>query len=177
MDSDRERIEIGSVGSVNPARRELRITAVPGYGRAFVGLEWIRLVPRGGAEIRCRVASVNVTAGGTVIALAPGVLRDTVAGLKKASVVARPEELNEPEPEEPTLLDAIGFEVVGPAGERIGILTDVFATPAHDILEIEKDDGKTVLAPAIEEVVAGVEWERERVVVNDIAPYSVQDAD
>jgi ribosomal 30S subunit maturation factor RimM len=67
-------------------------------------------------------------------------------------------------------------EVVGIDGRTIGTLADVFATPAHGILEIEKADGATLLVPAIEEVIADIEWDRARVVVNDLTPYGVEDA-
>lgn len=177
MDSEQERMEIGSVSSVNPARRELRIDAERGYKRALAELEWIRLIPRGGKELRCRVAKVKTASGVIVVTLVAGVLRDTVAGLKGAAVVARPEELKEPAQEELTFLDTVGFEVIGPDGLRIGTLTDVIETPAHAVLEIEGDDGHSVLVPAIEEVVAGIDWERERVVVHDLAPYSVDNAE
>jgi ribosomal 30S subunit maturation factor RimM len=177
MDSDRERIEIGSVGSVNPARRELRVSPEHPYERALTDAQWIRVVPRGGKEIRCRVAGVEVAGGIVVVTLAPGVLRDTVAGLRGAAVVARPEELNRPTLEDLTLVDALGFDVIGPDGERIGTLAGLFETPAHPILEIERENGITVLVPGIEEVVADIQWERKRVVVNDIAPYGVEDAD
>jgi 16S rRNA processing protein RimM len=177
VESNPERIEIGSVASVNPARRELRVDAERGYKRALAELEWIRLVPRGGTEIRCRVAGVKAASGAIVVTLVAGVLRDTVDGLKGATVVAGPEELNEPEQDELTFFDAIGFEVFGPDGLRIGTLADVIETPAHPVLAIERDDGHEVLAPAIEEVVADIDWERERVVVNDLAPYGVDNAD
>jgi 16S rRNA processing protein RimM len=165
------------VASVNPARRELRIDAERGYKRALSALEWLRLIPRGGKEIRCRVAKVKTAKSALVVTLVPGVLRETVAGMKGALVVLRPEELNEPAQEELTFLDAVGFEIIGPDGARIGILVDVIETPAHPVLEIERDDGREVLVPAIEEVVADLDWERERIVVNDIAPYSVENAD
>lgn len=177
MDSEQERFEIGSVASVNPARRELRIDAERGYKRTISGLEWLRLIPRGGTEIRCRVAKVKTASGALVVTLVAGVLRDTVAGMKGAAVVLRPEELNEPAQEELSFLDAIGFEIIGPDGARIGTLADVIDTPAHPVLAIEREDGKEVLVPAIEEVVADLDWEREVIVVNDIAPYSVENAD
>lgn len=176
MEPNAERIELGSVSSVNPARRELRVAVEPGYEYAFDDLEWVRVQPRAGAELRCRVTSVKDVPGGICVALTPGVLRETVAGLKGARIVAAPGELKEPPAEERSLLQAVGFEVVGIDGRTIGTLADVFATPAHGILEIEKADGATLLVPAIEEVIADIEWDRARVVVNDLTPYGVEDA-
>lgn len=174
--SEPQRIEIGAVTSVNPARRELRVTALPPHEHQLNGIEWIRLAPRGAAETRLRVAAVEPVGGGAVVRLVAGVLRETVSRLKGASVVILPEEVRLRPEEDRTAADLIGFAVVDLAGETLGAVTDVFPTPAHDVLEITRAGGRTVLVPAIEEVMADIDWEGRRLVVNDLAPYGVEDA-
>ena len=61
------------------------------------------------------------------------------------------------------LMDIIGFTAVSPDGNRIGEITEVFESPAHNILVIK---GETEhLVPAIPEFIASTDMEAETVTV------------
>jgi len=63
------------------------------------------------------------------------------------------------------LYQMIGLECWSDAGEKIGVVKDVWETPANDVYVVERGD-KTVLLPATREVILGVDLERHRLNVH-----------
>ena len=52
--------------------------------------------------------------------------------------------------------DLIGLTVIDEADEKVGVVTDVFATGANDVYEIKKEDGTELLLPAIKQCILEV---------------------
>ena len=171
---------IGSVRSVRPSRRELRVEPASGHEQAFEETTLLRLLPPAGTfpntdgPLRCPVAGVRSHGGIFIVAAAPGVPRDLIARLKGATVVAAGDEAVAPRKGLPRGADLLEFDVRGEASERVGVVTDAYTTPAHDILEIEAPDGRAVLLPIIEPVVSRVDWEGRVLVVGDVTAYAVE---
>ena len=169
-------IVIGTVTSVNPAKRELRVDAAPKHVHEFGALARIRLRLRDGALRECRIGGVKATAQDHIVTLSAGVTRDTVATLRGAEVVLSPDEQTA-RPEGHYVLDElIGFEVVGDEGV-VGVVIDAIATPASEIVEIETSEGSRLLAPLIEELVNKGDLEARRILVGDIRPFAVSGVD
>ena len=61
--------------------------------------------------------------------------------------------------------DMIGLKVYEDSGEYIGEIKSVFFTPANDVYEIESEDGKTVLIPAVKEFVENIDMPNEKMTV------------
>ena len=61
--------------------------------------------------------------------------------------------------------DLIGMEVVTEDGERFGVCTDVFETGANDVYEIRRENGQTVLLPAIRSCILSADPETNRMTV------------
>lgn len=161
------KVEIGSVRSVNPARRELRIQAAGGPIPA--DMVWVYVADAEGRDRRCRVERVH----GDTVTLAAGVTRDTVAGMRGAAVYA--DVGAEAEPDWQDLLAAWqGFDVIDETGVRLGTVVAVYATHANGAIEVAAASGESWLLPAIDRVIAAVDMERNVVTVKDIAPYTVE---
>lgn len=53
--------------------------------------------------------------------------------------------------------DIIGLPVITDEGERLGIVKDVIQTGANDVYEVLRENGKSVLLPAIRSCVLGID--------------------
>ncbi len=69
-------------------------------------------------------------------------------------------------PDENFIVDLIGLRVVTEDGNPLGTLTDVIKTGANDVYEVQTEDGKEVLLPAIRECVRKVDLEEKTVTVH-----------
>ncbi len=168
---------VGVVRSVNPARRELRIAPSRGKQRWFDGLEWLGAVQPGkAAPLRCKAARMRWHGDFAIVELSPGVARETVASLKGAEVLV-PETQRPAASEDWHGEELLHFRVRAVDGEWIGEVVGVLATAAHDVLEIALASGGRMLVPAIPEVIQEIAWEEGVMIVHDVAPYAVHDAD
>ena len=171
-----DRFEAGRVCSANPARRELRIRPAPACARYFAGRAWVSLVLRDESEMRCKVDTVRRAAGEVIVTLAPGITRDEVARAKGAAVVlAASERRPQTADDDMHAADLIDMKVYDEAGRCFGKVVDSYETDANGVIEIERIDGGKMMLPVIKQVIAGVDWERDALVVRDIAPYKVED--
>ena len=171
------RIDIGTVKSVNPAKREVRVTTAGcAAEKLFSELAAVEFVLPDGTAVKGRVAAVRDDAGGKIIAMTPGMTRDTVGALKGARVlVTRVRVTAEPEAGGYELVDLNGMSVIDAGGGRIGEVTNIYAAGGNEAIEIERPDGSTLLVPLIEQVVESVDVERGEIVLRDIEPYAVEE--
>lgn len=170
------RVHIGSVSSVNAARREVRIEPVRGYEGLYRDMKWVRLAPSAETELKCKIADVRAHGKTVIVRLGPGLPRDTVAQLKNAAVLALPQELKT----RPTVLTAeelLGMTIVEEKGAVLGVITQAYAARANDMIEVTRTDGTTFMLPLIEKLVARINWELGEVAVCDITPYTVTNED
>ena len=167
--------QVGTVTSVNPARRTLRVRPVPGGRRLLEGAAWVHVTLRDDTALRCRVASVAPGEKVFVVTLAPGVTRDTVARMKGASVALSEEGARAGDDTWHHVSELLEFTVLDEGGHCLGAVAQVYATGTNAVLEIEKAGGGTVLVPAIDEVIAQVDVRRRALTVRDIAPYAVEE--
>jgi 16S rRNA processing protein RimM len=170
-------IQIGTVRTVNPARRELRVDVDAVHAHQFDGLERVALGPDERSLTCCRVDAVSLRGNEATIRLSAGVTRDSVAAMRKAGVFievsarkARPDSgWNPPE--------LLGLTVVGEGDTVLGTIAELIETPANDVIEVAKPGGGSLMLPVIEQVIESVDLETGRVYVGDIAPYVVDDED
>jgi 16S rRNA processing protein RimM len=167
-------IDIGTVRSANPARRELRVRVAPGRAHQFEGMSRVDLRFQDASHKHFRVAQVRVNPDGVILALAPGVPRDSVAGLKGASVVI-PADERRPGPDGMWAPDdLLGLRVVDEQETCIGVVSTVMPTPAHSVIEIDREEGGPLLLPAIKQVILGVDLNSGTLTVGDTRPYGVE---
>ena len=170
-------MEIGAIRSVQPARRQVRIAPRPDMARHLKEADWVEAVLRDGSHVRCRVESARELAGLVVVTLSAGVTRDTVARLRGATVLA------EVDDEAPVgrggyrLEDLKGLGVLDRTGTCLGTVATVYAAGTNEVFEVAKCGGGSLLLPAIPQVIAEVDLEKGAMVLNDVAPYAVENED
>lgn len=91
---------------------------------------------------------------------------DARAILVGKDVFVRDEDMPELEDDSYYVKDMIGIKVYDDSGEYIGKIKSVFFTPANDVYEIEQEDGKTVLIPAVKEFVENIDMTDKKMTVN-----------
>lgn len=170
-------VRIGTVRSVNPARRELRIDPARTTSSGAEKVSRVRVTIHGGETLLCIVENVSANPGGTIVTLGAGIPRDAVARMKGAAVESEKPPRKPAAPKEMAAEDWIGLDVIGADGSSIGVIRGCIESRAHDILEIETPDGKQLMLPAIEQTVESIDLETRRVTVGDIAPYVISNAD
>ncbi len=164
---------LGTITSVQPAKRQVRIALRKGYKDAAQKLKSMELELRDGESMQCRLQTVKCDNENAHVVFVAGVTRDNVARMRGAQVVAP--EGSEPDRGSEFELEALlAFEVIEDAGAILGTVTGVLETLAGGILRIETNDGRRLMLPAIPEAIAGIDWDAERIVVNDIEPYAVE---
>jgi ribosomal 30S subunit maturation factor RimM len=171
-----EAVVVGVVRSVNPARRELRVSLKKGEAGQLANREWIRVVLTDGTPKRCRVAGTAGTKDEARMTLTPGITRDTVAKMRGASVVLDADERYAMPDEGLTLESLVGLTVEDEAGTQLGEVAEAYAMPASGVMEVDKPGGGRMLLPVIDQVIVAVDMERQVLVVADITPYAVDDA-
>lgn len=167
--------ETGRVRSVNPRLREVRIAVGPGLAHAFDGLGWIHFGLPPGPPLRCKVTSSKCDGAVAVVALAPGVPRDTVGRLKGAVVLMAPGAIP-PRPGQGWRLgELMGMVVVESAtGAVLGTVGEVYEGPANDAFTVERPDGGRWILPAISAVMLSVDTEARQIAVGDVGPFVVE---
>lgn len=169
-----ERVRAGVVRSVNPVRRELRIAPQAAHAHEFERRDWLRIVPRDGTELRCRVETMRRHGDEIIALLTPGVPRDTVALLKGAEVVLAVDECTAAPDVAWDVNEWIGWRVVGTDGTQVGQVAEAYVTKTNAAFTVRRTDGGGVTLPAIPEVVTEVDRERGVVRVSDIEQYGVE---
>lgn len=167
------RADIGVVRSVSPARREIRVTPLAGAENLFDRLGLVEVVLADKVVLRCRIQEIRDETGGKILTLSPGVPRETVARMKGATIEAAAE----PEAEQQAykVEELNGLTVLDKTGAVIGTVTSLYSAGGNDAIEVTRPGGGTILLPVIEQVIAAVNVERGEIIVNDIAPYAVEE--
>ncbi|MBQ9097126.1 MAG: 16S rRNA processing protein RimM [Clostridia bacterium] len=91
---------------------------------------------------------------------------DARAILVGKDVYVNDEDMPELENDSYYVKDMIDMEVYEVSGEYIGKIKSIFFTPANDVYEIEQENGKTVLVPAVKEFVENIDMTDKKMTVN-----------
>ena len=170
-------IDIGCVRSANPARRELRVGPGPFHARLLEEGAWVRVALRDATELRCRVEAIRIEPREAVLTLTAGVTRDNVARMKGARVMIEAQRSDGESDAGYPVSYLEGLAVQYQDGNVLGMVADVYATEANAVIAVAKPGGGMLLIPVIDEVIAAVDRELGVVIVKDIRPYTVEDAD
>jgi 16S rRNA processing protein RimM len=155
-------VVIGVISAPHGVRGTLRVRP-PGSGRHLRrGVE-----PVVDGERR-RILASRQTPKGFLVDLDGIGDRELAGSLRGSELILDREELDAPDEEEFYVGDLVGLEVYDEAGSRVGSVSDVLETPAHEILLIwdDEEDPTEHYVPFTYEHVPTVDPEGGRVVVN-----------
>jgi 16S rRNA processing protein RimM len=154
-------VVIGVISAPHGVRGTLRVRP-PGSGRHLRrGVE-----PIVDGERR-RILASRQTPKGFLVDLDGIGDRELAGSLRGSELILDREELDAPDEEEFYVGDLVGLEVYDEAGSRVGSVSDVLETPAHEILLIwdDEEDPTEHYVPFTHEHVPTVDPEGGRVVV------------
>jgi 16S rRNA processing protein RimM len=165
------RIILGRVRSVNPARREVRVTLWPGHASALAGAATVEFEPDDGKRRAFTVETVEEQNRCVKLTLAQDASDSDVAALRGAAVIGPAAQGAARDAFDMDAAEFEGFDVVDAQGNAVGAVAGGFNTPAHGVIEIDRGGGRMALAPFVPEVVADVEWEARRIVIRDVEAH------
>lgn len=115
---------------------------------------------------RRRILLARETAKGFLLDLEGIKDREDAANLRGTELLLDRAELDAPEEGEFYVGDLVGLAAYGTEGEYIGIVADLFETPAHEVLVVRDDSTAEHYVPFTLDHVPTVDPERGRVVVS-----------
>ena len=106
------------------------------------------------------------THGAGIIAKLEGINTPEEAAALRGAVGLFREDFPQAEEDEFYWVDLIGCEVVNPTGDEIGVVSGLIDNGAHDVLEVKKPSGKTVLIPFVKEYLVEADPEHKKLVID-----------
>ncbi len=94
--------------------------------------------------------------------------RDAAEALKGSLVLAEAEDLEPLEDDEFYWHELVGCEVTTEAGTRVGTVSEIWETGAHDVLVVRDEAGHQNLIPTAREVTREIDREARRIVIADL---------
>lgn len=167
-------VDIGVVRTVNPAKREVRVRPLDGFEGCLDHADWLYVRLPGGKIERCKAVKAHGEED-TFITLAPGVPRDTVRTLQNGHVVLEAVEAEEYLNNNETFLRWPGMTVYTAEGTQLGTVGSIYTSPHNGAFTVECEDGKTLVLPAIEQVVQDLDVAERSITLGDYAPYAVEE--
>jgi len=163
-----ERLIVARVVRPHGLRGEVLVEVLTDAPERFTpGLELALGDPDGPDPLRpLTVSGLRWHSGKLLLRFAGHHDRDAVEGLRGLLTVPF-EAARELGPDEYWPHQLVGLTVVDPAGERVGAVAEVVPGTAHDLLSVRRDDGPTVLVPAVAALVT-IDLDAGRVTVADL---------
>ncbi|MBR3200109.1 MAG: 16S rRNA processing protein RimM [Mogibacterium sp.] len=155
-----EKVLIGKVGSPVGIKGEVRITL---YAQDSTNLKEgkVLLLERAGKTVNAAIKKLRYQKDRPVVKLDGIEDRNAAEEIRGMEVSIYASDLEELHEGEHYVRDLIGCRVVDTAadGREIGVLRDVIQNTAQSILEVETADGRSVLIPAVEAFLRGIDEE------------------
>lgn len=154
-------IKIAKVVTTRGIKGEIKLISFSNISDLFESLTDVII-----GEVEYRIEHVKYVKNCVILKLA-GIENpeDARAILVGKDVFAREEDMPELEDDSYYVKDMIGIKVYDDSDEYIGKIKSIFFTPANDVYEIEQEDGKTVLIPAVKEFVENIDMPNKKITV------------
>lgn len=130
----------------------------------LMALPDLRLRSRGGEPVPVRVESARPKKGVWILAISGIRDRTAAEGQSGGVLLARRQDLPEPDAGEWYVADLVGLSVETEGGEELGNLEEVLQLPANDVMIVRGERGE-ILVPVLEEVIREVDQEAGRMIV------------
>ncbi len=160
-------MDIGLILGAFGIKGEVRILSLHGEPERFLELRELILVAEDGSEARVEVDKVRIHKGHALIRFKNVTDRTSAGKLKGSYVRLTGGELTVSEEARLEHEKLIGLEVFTKQGDRLGVLEEVIQTGANDVYEVV-DGERSVLLPAISDVIVEVDLPNGRMVVDPL---------
>ena len=158
-----DRIKVGKITGAFGIRGELKVYPYTDRPERFEELDSVFA-----GEEEYRIKSVRYQKNLVIIRLEDVTDRNGAEKLKGRDLTIHKENLRELEEDEFFIFDLIGLEAVDETGAHIGRVHDVIQNSAQDLYEIETDDGKMHLIPAVYEFIPEINPDSGIIVIKPI---------
>ncbi len=158
-DKNNETVLIGRVGSPVGIKGEVRITL---YAQDSTNLKEgkVLLLERAGKTINATIRKLRYQKDRPVVKLEGVDDRNVAEEIRGMDVSIYASDLEELPEGEHYVRDLIGCRVIDTTdGREVGILSDVIQNTAQSILEVRTVEGKSVLIPAVDAFLRGIDEE------------------
>ena len=173
--SNSELVNIGRVGSAVGLRGEVRVTLYAHDSDNLKEGKVLLLKHAGklaGEAISGRCLGVRLQSGTPVIRIEGITDRTMAESIRNMELYITADELEELPEGEHYVRDIIGYTVHDIAsGTDVGRLRDVIQNTAQSILDVETSDGGSVLIPAVDAFMRGIDDEQEIITVELIPGF------
>ena len=158
-----DRIKVGKITGAFGIRGELKVYPYTDRPERFEELDSVFA-----GEEEYRIKNVRYQKKLVLISLEEISDRTGAEKLKGRDLTIQREKLRELEDDEFFIFDLIGLEAVDENGIHIGRVHDVIQNSAQDLYEIETDDGKMHLIPAVYEFIPEINLDSGIMVIKPI---------
>lgn len=162
-ESNMDRIKVGKITGAFGIRGELKVYPYTDRPERF---EELGKIFANGQEYK--ITNVRYQKNLVLLRLEGVADRNAAEKLKGTELTINRENLRELEEDEFFIFDLIGLEAVDENGGHIGRVHDVIQNTAQDLYEIETDDGKMHLIPAVYEFIPEIDPDSGIMVIKPI---------
>ncbi|MEW6661253.1 MAG: ribosome maturation factor RimM [Bacillota bacterium] len=160
----RQKITIGQVLTTHGYQGEIKVMPLTDYPNRFFSMEEVFLVKEGLVR-KLGIDSVRPYKQWILLKLKEIQSVEEAKTLKGGLLQVDPEDVV-PLPEGHYYhFQLIGLPVFSVAGEELGRLTDIYQTGANDVYAVTSISGKTILIPALKEVVKEIDLKNGKIFV------------
>jgi 16S rRNA processing protein RimM len=162
----RRQIALGKIVNTHGIRGELRLLPFnPDTEAIHPGV--VLTIRRGAVERAVAVRTVRPHKNVLLVTLEGVDSMNAAEELVGAEVAIDADALPAPGEGEAYHFQLIGLAVETTAGEHVGVVHEIFTTPANDVCVVRREQGE-VLIPYVEEIVRHVDLEARRLVIEPI---------
>ncbi|MCD8390320.1 MAG: ribosome maturation factor RimM [Firmicutes bacterium] len=157
-------LEVGKIVNTHALKGEVKIAVWMDYPEDFEALEYVYVKTRAG-ETRLNIEGIKYQKNNLIVKFREITDIDEAARYKN-SVLYAERGMIPMEDGAHFIADLIGLDVIdSEAGEKIGVVADVFNTGSNDIYDVRRDGKKNLLLPVIDDVVKEIDIENGRILV------------
>jgi 16S rRNA processing protein RimM len=160
-------MDIGLITGAFGIKGEVRILSLNDEPERFLDLESVIIVGPDGDETTCRIEKARIHKRHALVRLEGIRDRDRAESMKGSYVRLAGGDMTIAEEARIERDKLIGLEVFTRSGDRLGIIEEVIRTGANDVYEVVYED-RSILLPAISDVIAEVDIENGRMIVDPL---------
>ena len=154
-----DRFQVGIISSTHGVRGEVKVYPTTDDVRRFKKLKEVILVHKKG-ELVLEIEGAKFFKQMVILKFKGLDNMNDVEGYRQCSLYVTRENAVKLKKDEYFIADLIGLSVVDENNEKIGVLKEVIETGANDVYQIEMEDHRELLLPAIHQCVLAVDIEK-----------------